>query len=416
MVDTLLAAAAKLPSERRELPLARAARKEVSPRLLQLALERDSTRPLSDEEWPTFTELELCAQSDDPAIRDPAREWLKRRLATWTPRRQDHSYGMGRSEVVKVLAETAQPGESAWLLEQFERETEYGRQALFVAWAKLEGPASRERCIELARHRDTSLRLAAARAIQQNFAGRDDPELVAAITSSGEGLEDYELWDIAQALKSLSGDEARQAYDRIVSRLPAWQLDQMNSNEANHSVDEIRAALVDAGLLTSEEVDGVLAKQKDIYKDVENFTPTFQNILDNSRATAWVAYDPEYLPFHYDSLVRDLAKASRGNFAPEHVSQEWHGTDEEDYEADYTVRFILGKRAYQGVLRTGDEEMGDIEHLMEMVHRSLADNGCRERFLLLGDDLESGGTVIFGDPQVLKPLAERFGTTLAVYP
>jgi hypothetical protein len=129
-------------------------------------------------------------------------------------------------------------------------------------------------------------------------------------------------------------------------------------------------------------------------------------------ANRLLAFDVETgtLPCRHDQLLLSFAGISNGLFQPSDVSEAWHQQHEDDFEADYTLRFVVDGRYYEGRLRNHGDWY-DVERLVAIANRALADSRHGERFL----PLYSGGQVAFftfGVPERFEQLATAIALPL----
>ncbi|MEQ8855664.1 hypothetical protein [Gimesia sp.] len=120
------------------------------------------------------------------------------------------------------------------------------------------------------------------------------------------------------------------------------------------------------------------------------------------------------IPCRHDRLILDFANASKGKFTPQWPVEYWHSKNEEDFDAPYTVQFVLENRLY----RTGAENYGDwydVEAIVRLINFALETTGRPERFITE----QSGGQIasfIFADPFTFVPIARRYGLPLSTDP
>lgn len=236
------------------------------------------------------------------------------------------------------------------------------------------------------------------------MAGTEDADVVHALCSFAEDLNERELLPLCRSLIAIGGpkaqEEARDLADLLDSVGRASVLEQLDARPLKQIAD----AAIKAGLADPAVVQKAVNKLRKW--DRSGSPPGLYLLLEV--AGVLVAFDAEtgMLPCRHDGLVRDFARASRGKFAPTAVSEQWHQAHEDDFEAEYTLRFIESGRLYEGRLRNfGD--WYDVERTVEMINQALVDAGHLEQFVLL----ESDGQVasyVFADPERLQPLADEF--------
>src|SRR5690606_26906267 len=115
--------------------------------VLKAALASLPAEDYREDRWEGMV-LDAFARHEDPQLREPAREWLKRRLAVW----QDEgmlSYSSNRLGLLETLAETSDARDTAWLQETAERERGLYAQAPLVALVRLEGDAGKARLLAM---------------------------------------------------------------------------------------------------------------------------------------------------------------------------------------------------------------------------------------------------------------------------
>ncbi len=153
-------------------------------------------------------------------------------------------------------------------------------------------------------------------------------------------------------------------------------------------------------------------------KDTDLFDPSNPDSLYSALVLEGIVvmFDAETstIPCRHDRLILDFANASKGKFTPQWPVEYWHSKNEEDFDAPYTVQFVLENRLY----RTGAENYGDwydVEAIVRLINFALETTGRPERFITE----QSGGQIasfIFADPFTFVPIARRYGLPLSTDP
>ena len=126
-------------------------------------------------------------------------------------------------------------------------------------------------------------------------------------------------------------------------------------------------------------------------------------------AEAVIMFDAETgeIPCRHDKLIRQFAATSRGLFDPSGVLEQFEfPSPDQVQDGEYTLSFVHDGRLYTGQLQNNGDWY-DVERVVAMVNRALADAGREERFLPLVPE-DQTAAFVFGDPALLKPVAEEF--------
>lgn len=162
----------------------------------------------------------------------------------------------------------------------------------------------------------------------------------------------------------------------------------------------------------------VLQKMQEEHKEYDDLTPLDTSdpySLTGALVTAGIVvkFDTEsdMLPSYHDRLILEFADASNGRFAPQWPIQTWHQANEEDYDAPYTVQFVLKNRLFQ----TGAENYGDwydVEAVVRLINFALEIAGDRRCYIALatGDQTAS---FVFADPVAFLPIAKKYGLPIS---
>jgi len=375
--------------------------------LLRLALQH-SKEAGQETNYGPLSLLEAYAKHDDPALRRPARDELKRLLAVW-PDEGGLGYRGDRLGVLQTLAKTSGPDDLAWLTETFHRERGMYAQPLLAAGVRLEGDAGRRRLLGLLN--DPKRRYIAVQVAGEVFSGSGDTDIVSALASLADECSGRELYSLCQSLLAIGGDEAKRHLAQHVGRLDDTERAHIQGELDRPALDQTKAAVAKSGLLDAAELAAAVERLNKASQRDPTRVPGLLDLL--AAANRAIMFDAEtgMLPCRHDRLVQDFARYSQGLFQPTAVTEQWHQRDEEDYEADYTLRFIHDGRLYMGRLRNfGD--WYDVERTVFMVNAALVDSNRSERFVALatGDQTAS---FVFADPSVLAPLAQQFHMPLS---
>lgn len=189
-----------------------------------------------------------------------------------------------------------------------------------------------------------------------------------------------------------------------------WKLEGLNLHSA---LKELHTA----GIIQTrpEELIEKLKEDGKRSKDTALFDPSDPDSLSTALYLEgiMVMFDVETgtIPCRHDRLILDFANTSQGKFSPQWPVEYWHSKNEDDYDAPYTVQFVLENRLY----RTGAENYGDwydVDAIVRLINFALETTGQPERFITE----ESGGQIayfIFADPFAFVPIARKYGLPLS---
>jgi hypothetical protein len=245
----------------------------------------------------------------------------------------------------------------------------------------------------------------AARVLGEKFSGRADEEVVAALSGAlVEADPGQTIAAVCSALIAVGGDQAMATVERWSARTPPWDRMRLRWQLRGWTLDDVRAQILQSGLLTEQEYNAAKAKMDQEEPEQDGSSPILGLL---SYADRLLMFDVETgeLPCRHDDLLHDFAGISGGVFQPLHVSQQWRNRRGEfDDEADYTLRFVFAGRRFEVHLRNyGD--WYDVERLVGAANAALAAEGRQERFVALysGDQTAN---FTFGSPAKLNRLAE----------
>lgn len=357
-----------------------------------------------DTPWES-TIFEAFAKSTDEKLRNRAKTQLLQRLEQ---KPDDGGYGFSgdRLGLLSSLSVAADESDLPTIRRLIEQERGLYASDPLAALARLSPPEGREIIIRWFGNKET--RRAAVAAITTAYADTADEEIVTLLAGRAAKAEEYELEHLAGAINAVGGEAAQQFIDANADRLDPAALSHYRQQHSDDSLQEIAAAVVAAGLLSAEEAQQ--AREKAESGDGEHSPGLFDLLYEAGGATG---FDVEtgMVPCRHDSLVLDFAKASRGQFQPEAVLEIWHQAHQEDFDAPYTLQFVVNDVLYQAELRNfGD--WYDVDRTAQAINAALAASGTSDRFVALAAE---GQFALFvcADPARLAPVAEQFNMALS---
>ncbi len=352
-----------------------------------------------------------AACSPDTSFRRRAKIELQRQLDDW-PCGNDYAHLGYRPQVAGAAAKCCTAEDLPWLRKRIEEDDGWSARELLRALVRLEGAAgiySLKKAIRDRRHRASAFSIAA-----KLFKDSANEELTRDIASYCPELEGEELAGACEALTEIGGQFAIDAAKSNFGRLAGWKRSQLEARIDAPSLEQIVSAVLEEGMIdvpTAEAIKSALEKNE-ILRD-QNRKPRLIDVLFAAGIVAWFDVETDQLPCRHDLLVQRLGEASRGGFSPKAISEEWHQKKDDDYDADYTLRFIHAGRGYVGRIRNfGD--WYDVERTVIMVNRAVSDAGTAERFVAI-DSGDQSAILVFARPDRLEVLAQKFHLPLLKY-
>jgi HEAT repeat protein len=312
-------------------------------------------------------------------------------------------------QLTSLIAKYAGADSANWLEEKLPDLEPYRRGDVYRALARMEADGWREMLADALRSNDTKLH--AAQAFGEKLAGTQDAAVVKLLSESLSSEDsDRTISVICEALIAIGGDVSRQTVEAWLERTEPWDKMELTWQLRGRSLDDVREQVIESGWLTAAEF-AAAREQLDDQAPEEAATNRFFALL--TYANRLLSFDVETgeLPCRHDELLLDFAEISGDRFRPTDVSQQWNQQHDEDFEADYTLRFVFNGRCYEARLNNlGD--WYDVERLTQAANQALTDSGHPERFVTL----YSGGqtaNLTFGDPKMLGRLSKALAIPLA---
>lgn len=270
------------------------------------------------------------------------------------------------------------------------------------AYARVEGDGWRELLFSSLQG---DLKLYAASVLGDKLAGTEDAEAVRKLSGSLQQTDSEEtIAAVCESLIEIGGKQAREVAARWADRAGPWQRMDLTWKLNGWTLDSVKPIVVASGFMTEDEYHR--AKQS-LEREGEEGHPESDLMGLLYVAERMLVFDVETgeIPCRHDQLLQEFAAISDGVFAPKNVSQEWRNRKgEEDFEADYTLRFVYGYRLYEVHLQNlGD--WYDVERLVTAVNMALAQAGREERYIPLHSDGQIAHFV-FGKQKAISSLAE----------
>jgi hypothetical protein len=357
---------------------------------------------------PDTSLLAAFARQDDVQLRQRARQELVRILDLW---KDDGRLGFrgDRISLIEVLAETSGPEDLEWLRRAAAQEHGYYGQPLLARLITLEGDAGRERLETLLT--DRARRSDMVQVAGRVYAGTGDSRIVAAIAAAAAGADPETTLTIATVLLDIGGDEARSQAAALVPRLEPTQGEHIQRRLNSPAIEELDAAVAGSGVMSPAALQRARAEFRSRPGGDSGWPPGLFEYMTAGGCAMIIDAETGELPCRHDRLLQEFAAASDGSLRPEAVHQEWHQENEEDFEAEYTLRFVHQSALYSGRLRNyGD--WYDVERTVEIINRALSDAGLAQRFVGIGTG-DQTAAFVFADPARLGPLAEQFHLPLS---
>jgi hypothetical protein len=221
----------------------------------------------------------------------------------------------------------------------------------------------------------------------------------------------------ARLLLEKLGQRGKERLIRDLNRLEPsareWSEWKLHGLDVCNALAELHAAGV-----ISRTPDELLSLAQPTEDEEERLDTTHPWLLARALGNSGVIthFDTEtgFVPCDHDQLIREFAEGSAGRFTPECPVQIWHQTNQDDFDAPYTVQFIYRDRLY----RFAAENYGDyydVAAVVRALNTALEQSGQRERYIGLytGDQCAQ---FIFADPAAFLPIAEKYGMPLSKDP
>jgi len=354
--------------------------------------------------------FEAFTQHEDPKLREPAREELKRQLAT----SNDNGIGfeMSRVGLITTLAKMSDARDRQWLQESFERERGMYAAPFLAALVRLDGAGGKQRLISLLQ--DNAKWSVAVQAIEELYKDSGDAEVIGALVNRGKGKSGTEVDQICGAILAVGGEPARAGVEQLANRLDAVQQSQVRRRLSVLPLKEIAARAVEAGLLSQQNADQAIAATKRENDADQASPPGLSDLLSAAKLLIMFDAEADMVPCRHDRLVADFAAHSGGKFSPEAINEKWLQENPDDEEAEYDLQFVHGGQLFRGRLQNlGD--WYDVKRVSAMINQALADAGGPERFVAL-DTGEQMASFVFADPKRLEPVAAAYDMPLSTNP
>lgn len=305
-------------------------------------------------------------------------------------------------QLMSIVADYAGLEYADWLKARLPKAEPNQQGKIYKALTRMEANGWKPLILQALRTKETTID--ASQAIADKFRGTEDVEMVDALVSSlSDADSEQTVSAICSALISIGGERARLAVEKRLDQIDPWTRMHLIWELRGITLENIRSRIVESSLLTDAEVE--LAVSKTESDDIDGTAQSLMLAL-LLNADRLLAFDVETgtLPCRHDQLLFDFANITRGLFQPTHVSETWNQKDEDEFEADYTLRFVADGRYYEGRLRNyGD--WYDVERLIALANQALADAEHAERFVALHSDGQVG-FFTFGVPESLKRFAQ----------
>jgi hypothetical protein len=352
--------------------------------------------------------LVAFAEHEDAKLRERVRAELKRRLAA-SPDDGKLGFRGDRLGMLEALAKTSTAADLDWLRKAAYAERGLYAQTLLAALVRLEGAKGKKRLFEL--FQDPERRVKAVEIAADVYAGSEDPALVAELSRVAAGRDAKGLPQICNALLAIGGEAAKAEIERLAPRLDPVALASVRRSMAGQTAEAIVAGVAESKLFDETTVAAAAERLKRPSADPRAGEPELLDLLIELNVVVFFDAETGELPCRHDRLLLDFAAHSQAKFAPTAVSQEWQQKHEDDEAAPYVLRFIQAGKLYTGALRNNGDWY-DVERVVELINRALADAACEERFVPLatGDQMAA---FVFAEPTGLASLAERFHLPLS---
>lgn len=213
-------------------------------------------------------------------------------------------------------------------------------------------------------------------------------------------------------MQAVGGELARTELVELVDHLdPAYRASFLRDLEQDGpTLDEIKTRVVNATLIDEPAAESAVQQLKARAEEDGADAPGLLDVLTASDIVVWFDAETGMLPCRHDELVADFAARSRGVFMPTAISEQFHQRHGDDFDAEYTLRFVHGGKLYAGRLRNfGD--WYDVERTVFTINQALADAQRKERFVALATGGQTA-SFVFADPKLFAPLAEEFHVPL----
>lgn len=376
---------------------------ELTPALFDYAVEA-SRKIESGNHWAPTIFVKFVTSAEEP-LKTRAKDQLREILTGW-PDDGRLGFNGSRLDILSALSESADESDLDWLREFVDSESGLYASAPLAAYVRLDPKHGRELLIQWL-HNDEKRR-AAIDAVYKCYRETGDGEIVKVLTELTLNADDRELDSLCGALSAVGGEAANNAIEKVAHKLDPASLSYYRQVRSKHSLAEILKVVLSSELLTEAEAQ---AAMEQLQAGDEESDPSLFGLL--FAANSAIAFDVEsgLIPCGHDSLVIDFAKASRGRFQPESVLEIWHRTNSEDFEAPYTLQFIVDDTLFAAEIRNfGD--WYDVERIVQMINAALAHQKIDERFLGLAADGQSA-MFVFAHPERIIEVAERFNLALS---
>jgi hypothetical protein len=352
--------------------------------------------------------FEAFARDVDPELRQAGREeligWLRSSGGL-----ELNSYRGDRLGVLETLAKTSRENDVEWLRTAVDAERGLYARSLLVALIRIEGNDGKTRLLRLLG--DPNRQDVAIIAAGEVFAGTGDTDVVGALGSVAPSAAERTVDSICSALWSVGGDAAKQLLRELIPRLSTLHRAVFVNRLDERPKDLLKRRVIDSGILDAAAFDTAVQKAGSMKSPRDAGPLGLLDVLYAADMVVQFDVETDMLPCRHDQLVAQFARHSRGVFAPTAVSEEWHRRHAEDFDADYTLRFVVGDRLYEGRMRNlGD--WYDVARVISMINRALRDSGNPEEFIGLAT-ADQVASFVFCNRRTTEALAAEFEVPLS---
>lgn len=376
---------------------------ELTPALFDYAVEA-SRKIESGNHWAPTIFVKFVTSAEEP-LQTRAKDQLREILTGW-PDDGRRGFDGSRLDILSALSENADESDLDWLRELVDSESGLYASAPLAAYVRLDPKHGRELLIQWLY--DDEKRRAAIDAVGESYRETGDGEIIKVLAELTLDADGRELDSLCGALSAVGGEAANDAIEKVAHKLDPASLSYYRQVRSKHSLAEILKVVLSSELLTEAEAQ---AAMEQLEAGDEESDPGLLGLLFAANSAVGFDVETGMIPCRHDSLVLDFAKASRGRFQPESVLEIWHRTNSEDFEAPYTLQFVVDDTLFAGEIRNfGD--WYDVERVVQMINAALAHQKVDERFLGLAADGQFA-MFVFAHPDRIIEVAERFNLALS---
>lgn len=236
------------------------------------------------------------------------------------------------------------------------------------------------------------------------------------VTWSKTSEKPFDTQTVRLFLENL-GEDGKAFVEKHIEKLSEdarmWATWKLKGRNLTKALDE----LYTAGVIDTEpgKLIAKMGQEKNVWGEVKRVDTSDPGSLIDALATEGIVvmFDAEtgMIPCDHDRLILQFANFSNDQFSPRWPVQFWHQERDEDYNAPYTIQFVLDDRLF----RIGAENYGDwydVDAVISLINFALKETGKAERFITL----ESGGQIaafVFADPATFVPIARKYRLPLS---